>query len=481
MLQRCDKFDLVSLLNPIVREIDRNTLSAADTQMRQYDQKTLVPVQLVGPPGTTLPKVYRYGFAGQPLVVPSAGKAGAESEMEHAKGFARVALVVPHLGPGGAQRVIATAANELARRGLDVHVITILDCPGNAYELNPRVRWHKRGAPPISAERSFSKGKHIPAVAPKRESRTAEVPRASALRRFLSLLTFGFVMHSRALWLRRRLREINPGAALSFLTQTNILTILATRGLGIRTVISERNDLRLQKHRRRVEVLRKATYRWADCVTANSHGAVSAMAGFVPADKLAFLPNPLPAHDNGAAVEFGAPTFITVTRLVEQKGLDVLLRACAKAFPALPSWRLAIVGDGPLREELERFADQLRIADRIEWIGHVKDPVPFLRGAEFFVLTSRFEGSPNALLEAMAAGLPAVVSDASPGPIELIGGAEAGMVVPVENIDATSEAIVQLAQDADLRKRLGDAAKDRTSGHQLENAMQTWLNILNRR
>ncbi len=145
-------------------------------------------------------------------------------------------------------------------------------------------------------------------------------------------------------------------------------------------------------------------------------------------------PIPCPCAMTARLSSLTAPTIITVTRLVEQKGLDVLLRACAEVFRVLPSWRLAVVGDGPLREELECLADQLGIADRIEWMGHVKDPAPYLRAAEFFVLTSRFEGSPNALLEAMAVGLPAVVSDASPGPIELIGGAAAGLVVPVGDV-----------------------------------------------
>jgi GalNAc-alpha-(1->4)-GalNAc-alpha-(1->3)-diNAcBac-PP-undecaprenol alpha-1,4-N-acetyl-D-galactosaminyltransferase len=287
-------------------------------------------------------------------------------------------------------------------------------------------------------------------------------------------------MQGRARWLRRTLKQIQPDAVLSFLTQTNILTILATRGLGIRTVVSERNDPRLQRHRQRVELMRNAAYRWADCVTANSHGAVSAMADFVPAAKLAFLPNPLSVRDDGEAIKFDAPTIITVTRLVEQKGLDVLLRACAEVFRVLPAWRLAVVGDGPLRHGLKSLAGELGIADRIEWLGHVKDPAPYLRAAEFFVLTSRFEGSPNALLEAMAIGLPAVVSDASPGPIELIGGTAAGLVVPVGDVASTSAAILKLAQDADLRGRLGEAAKAMTSGHQLDNAMQTWLNILYR-
>ena len=403
--------------------------------------------------------------------------------MQYSNRRKRIALVVAHLGPGGAQRVMSTAANELASRGVDVHVITILDGPGDAYELDYRVRRHRCGGagnksvnPDLGKE--ADSGVSVPYV--QRRSVAGVLRRFQVLRPVLSALAFGSALQRRARWLRRTIKQVQPDAVLSFLTQTNILTILATRGLGIRTVVSERNDPRLQRHRQRVELLRNAAYRWADCVTANSHGAVGAMADFVPAEKLAFLPNPLSVRDDGKAISFDAPTIITVTRLVEQKGLDVLLRACVEVFRVLPSWRLAVVGDGPLREELECLADQLGIADRIEWMGHVKDPAPYLRAAEFFVLTSRFEGSPNALLEAMAVGLAAVVSDASPGPIELIGGAEAGLVVPVGDVAATSAAILKLAQDTDLRGRLGVAAKAMTSGHQLDNAMQTWLKILYR-
>ena len=71
--------------------------------------------------------------------------------------------------------------------------------------------------------------------------------------------------------------------------------------------------------------------------------------------------------------------------------------------------------------ELKEQARKLGVEDSVDWVGHVSDPFPLLRGAKLFVMTSRFEGTPNALLEAMACGLPAVVSDASPGPCELIG------------------------------------------------------------
>jgi glycosyltransferase involved in cell wall biosynthesis len=220
-------------------------------------------------------------------------------------------------------------------------------------------------------------------------------------------------------------------------------------------------------------------YRHADVVTANSRMALSALESFVPKRKLAFLPNPLPLSATTDIVELSAPTIITVGRLVEQKGIDVLLAAWAKATASLPEWRLAVVGDGPLREQLEGLCKDLHVEHTVDWYGHVADPFPLLRAAKFFVLTSRFEGTPNALLEAMTCGLPAVVSDASPGPCELIGMDEsAGLIVPVESVEATAEAIVRLARDKTLRHRLARVARERTREHEADQVLETWLQIL---
>ena len=101
-----------------------------------------------------------------------------------------------------------------------------------------------------------------------------------------------------------------------------------------------------------VNLLRNLLYRRSDVVTANSAGAVETLARIVPRQKLALLPNPLCISDSDASVTFSAPTFVTVTRFVAQKGIDILLKAAALAFAKLPDWRLAIIGEGPLREEL---------------------------------------------------------------------------------------------------------------------------------
>ena len=304
---------------------------------------------------------------------------------------------------------------------------------------------------------------------------------AQSLRQMVpSSLAFSYELVRISTWLRRTIRDIEPDAVLSFLTQTNIMTVFATRGLGIHTVISERNDPRLQRHRPRVEYLRRIVYRWADVVTANSKGALATLEAFVPRDKLAFLPNPLLATSVGNAVALPALTVITVGRLVEQKGFDILLTAWSKASTTLPGWRLAIVGDGPLEAELKDLATRLGIEDSVDWLGYVNDPFPLLKGADFFVSTSRFEGTPNALLEAMACGLPAVVSNASPGPSELVGSEEgaAGLIVPVEDADSTAEAIIRLARDQTLRRRLAFAARKRVRKYDADHAVEVWLKVL---
>lgn len=409
----------------------------------------------------------------------------------------KIAFVIAHLGPGGAQRVVVNAANALVERGFDVHVVVIHNRP-DAYRIDPRVviqSRFERQAKLGSLDADDGADDAEPEIA--KTAGAKERGQGTGLLRnyvepYLPTPAFKLLLHiltqvvtmidlmRRALWLRGRIRKIKPDAVLSFLTQTNILTVLATRGLATHTVISERNDPRLQRHRARVERLRHIVYPWADVVTANSKGALDALQSFVPKEKLAFLPNPLADQPSTEEFAFTGPTVVTVGRLVEQKGIDVLLAAWAKVVSVLPDWRLALVGDGPLGDELKSQARKLGIADSIDWVGHVSDPFPYLRGAKLFVMTSRFEGTPNALLEAMSCGLPAVVSDASPGPCEMIGVGDdaAGLIVPVEDASATADAVIRLARDETLRRRLGLAARERARAHDADHAIDVWLKLL---
>ena len=420
----------------------------------------------------------------------SISKEGASSADGKKK---KLAFVIAHLGAGGAQRVAANAANALVERGFEVHVVVLYQRP-EAYGVDRRVVIHSESPRQIAAldfdqDPADEQPAPIKPGGPAKPVRRMERLKASIKRspqlysfaiRALGPVFAAYHLTRITVLLRRRIKEIQPNAVLSFLTQTNIATVLATRGLDTHTVISERNDPRLQPQRFRAEFLRRLVYRWADVVTANSKGALDALQSFVPKGKLAFLPNPLASAPSSETFAFAGPTVITVGRLVEQKGIDVLLAAWAEAAAALPDWRLALVGDGPLSDELKEQARKLGVADSIDWVGHVSDPFPYLRGARLFVMTSRFEGTPNALLEAMASGLPAVVSDASPGPCEMIGRGDdaAGLIVPVEDASATADAILHLARDEMLRRRFGLAARERARAHDADHAIDVWLKLL---
>ena len=195
---------------------------------------------------------------------------------------------------------------------------------------------------------------------------------------------------------------------------------------------------------------------------------------------MALLPNPLtgvpaPAVDSGTANAIG---FITVARLVPQKGLDVLIEALPRLSGAAAAWPVMLVGDGPEREGLKAQAQDLGVSDQMRFLGFRPDPERFLADAAVFVLPSRFEGMPNALLEAMAAGLAVIVTDASPGPLEVVEPGVSGLVVPSDDPDALAAAMALLASDPERCRRMGAAARARIASLDWPQLEPLWRSIL---
>jgi glycosyltransferase involved in cell wall biosynthesis len=127
---------------------------------------------------------------------------------------------------------------------------------------------------------------------------------------------------------------------------------------------------------------------------------------------------------------------------------------------------------------LQAQAKALGIAERVDWHGIVADPYHFYRSAHVFALPSRVEGTPNALLEAMSCGLPVVVSDGAPGPLELVEDGVTGLIVPVNDPAKLAAALRRLGNDGDLRARLGAAARERVTEYDLPRALGTWESIV---
>ncbi|MDP6193973.1 MAG: glycosyltransferase, partial [Prochlorococcaceae cyanobacterium ETNP18_MAG_1] len=199
--------------------------------------------------------------------------------------------------------------------------------------------------------------------------------------------------------------------------------------------------------------------------------------------RLELLPNPLPGQvDSPDVFDQGnllrPEAFVTVARLVPQKGIDVLISAISLITGTAAEWPVILVGDGPERQALEKQAAAEGVAQRVYFKGFCRDPETYLAAASVFVLPSRFEGMPNALLEAMAAGLSVIVTDASPGPLEVVEDRRCGIVVPSEDPHALAEAMSELVEDGDLRNRLGIAARERLADLDWAQVEPQWRSVL---
>jgi len=351
-----------------------------------------------------------------------------------------VTLVISDLGGGGAQKVFVRLANSWAEAGREVSVVTLAGLQADRHRLHPSIRRVTLDSVAISSG-----------------------PLSAIMANF-----------RRIAGLRRILRDLSPRVAIGFIAPTNILLILAARGLGCRIVVSERNDPGRQSFGKIWDWLRRTLYRQADLVTANSVNALDALGAYVPREQLLLVPNPLDIPVDPPPAAMRATEIIAVGRLHAQKGYDILLPAFAEVRARWPNWTLRILGTGDLRNELQGQAASLGLTDAVIWNGYVEDPAPYYRNAAIFVLPSRFEGMPNALLEAMANGLPSVVSDAAGGALDFVEQDVSGILVPSGDSGMLAAALMRLVGSQELRADMGAAARARIQAMPQQAANAAW-------
>jgi GalNAc-alpha-(1->4)-GalNAc-alpha-(1->3)-diNAcBac-PP-undecaprenol alpha-1,4-N-acetyl-D-galactosaminyltransferase len=355
-----------------------------------------------------------------------------------------VALIIGDLGNGGTQRVFATLANLWVKRGRKVCVITQSDPDTDFHHLDPRV------CRLVFGRLGDSNG-----------------PLGGLINNIVRIFS-----------LRRVLLEANARVAVAAVPPTAILALVAGIGMQTRIVIAERNDPARQSFGRYWDFLRRHLYRRASLVTANSKGALDSLRAFVPAHQLAHLPNPLVSNNCHTGKAPRSMTILNVGRLQRAKGQDILIEAFGLIAKDAPEWRLAIAGRGRLEKQLRQLAESHGIAGRIDWLGETTDIWKHYASASIFALPSRNEGMPNALLEAMSAELPAIITQASAGPLELIEDGINGLVVPVDDAAALAEAMRTLINDPSLRIRQGKAACERTKDFGLDAVSERWEQVL---
>lgn len=265
----------------------------------------------------------------------------------------------------------------------------------------------------------------------------------------------------------RVLRRFAPDIVFSHLEFPNLLTGAALRLSRSRAawIPCIHNNPRRQ-HRPWRPALRRL-YRTAEAVGFVSRKLAEQTADYcgIPAAKTVTLHNP---------IDFGfiddrcrepepdlppGPTIVSMGRLVPQKDHATLLRAAAALRETQPV-NVFLMGTGPLRGELEQLADELGIRDAVTFAGFVDNPFPYLSAADVFVLSSRWEGFGNVLVEALGCGTAAVSTDCPFGPSEIIEDGETGLLVPVGGPDALADAVGQLLRSPERRRRMAAAGRE---------------------
>jgi glycosyltransferase involved in cell wall biosynthesis len=342
-------------------------------------------------------------------------------------------------------------ANRLVAWGHQVTVITFEGAAAVAgYRLNPQVR-HER----LGDIRRFS-------LFPFQRLNQA----------------FGFI--AACIRLRKVLKKLEndrPAIILGFLPHMSFYGRAASLGLNFKMIPSERMHpaFEFTRKSKAQTLVRFITYCLADGIHVQTQDAKLFFPKWLQR-KIRVIPNAISNLERGSrAVDVPRPFLLSVGRLVPQKRFDILIAAFSRVARDFREWALVILGEGPLRENLETQIYEQGVGGRVFLLGETADLLSFYEEAEFLVLCSDYEGFPNVLLEAMSVGLPVISTDCPSGPKEIIENGRDGILIPMNNLDALEGALRRLMKSNADRKSMGAAAKKNIQRFQWEELGGLWI------
>lgn len=359
----------------------------------------------------------------------------------------RIALVISSLRTGGAERSAVNLCKGLLRAGHKVAVLTWSSPETDFFHL------------PDGAQRI--------ALDMFRPSQSAIEALGANLRRLSAL--------------RAALRDFAPDAVISFMTATNVQTVLALAGSGVPVVITDHHNPGHETLGRAWKALRRAVYPRAARLVLVSRGMQEHYA-WLPAGKRAVIANPVEIGAGGPQEEslpagFPPPDCTTVVglgRLAPDKGFDLLLRAFALTSERAPGWKLVILGEGAERPRLEALARELGLDGAVTLPGAIATPQLYLRASGLLAVSSRTESFGIGIVEAFACGLPVVSFDCPNGPRELITHGSDGLLVPPGDVGALAEALLRVMTDARLRAALAENTHRAAQRYTVEHVVAAW-------
>lgn len=352
----------------------------------------------------------------------------------------KVVFVCDTMDSGGAEKVISTLANQMSLQDIKVNIIGVADTkPAHSfYQLN-------RGVDYINFS-SFG-GKRVKPL-------------------------------KRVKILRNKIKELSPDVVISFLPNANIYTALSLIGTSIPHIVSERNNPYLDPKERIVRVLKKFSFRLSDgCVfqTKDARDYYSKKIQF----KSVVIKNPISVNCSVKLNPLKRDNVVlAVGRLVKQKNYHCLLDAF-KIFNNNKSkmFKLKIYGDGPMKEEMVRYCDLIRLSDYVIFMGNDSNWQEKEFNDSLYVLSSDYEGMPNSLAEAMAIGIPSISTDCpTGGSRELIKDGFNGMLVPVNNPNILSQKMLEMIKEPS--QKYFDNTRDMLIDYSSENITKTWIKYI---
>ena len=369
-------------------------------------------------------------------------------------------------GMGGTIRAAHNMAGWLAANGYEVEILSIFRLRGKPF--------FEGGFPPgvkVTALDDHRKAGTPPALRPLR----------AFLRRFGSSLAHPADRHGEwwNLWVDVRLaRKLRRRTGFLVTTRPSLNLMAADlKPPGLITVGLEQINLGTWSRRLRRAIGRR--YDRLDVLVALTEGDVQAYRELLDGRlRLARIPNTV--HDlDGGDPDLGRPVALAAGRLTRQKGFDLLIPAWAPVARAHPEWKLRICGKGDQKAELLELIEQHGVQDSVELAGPATNMGAEFASASIFVLSSRYEGFPLILIEAMSKGLGVVSFDCPTGPSDIIDDHRNGLLVqPHKDVEALTAALMEMASDEDLRRRCGAAAAETAREFTIDAVGPMWDELL---
>ncbi len=291
--------------------------------------------------------------------------------------------------------------------------------------------------------------------------------------------TPGFIRRNRELFsgLKKLVREEKPEVLISFMAEPNFRAVPACFGTDTKTIISVRNDPSREYPTLFHRILAKTLFKRADFAVFQTTDAKN----WFPAKlrkKSEVIFNPIDEKFLNEPLSERGMDIVATGRLEPQKNHRLLIDAFTEIADKTEC-NLVIYGEGSLREELQSRIDENGMHDRILLPGRTTDVISSIRNAAVYVLSSDYEGMPNALMEAMALGIPCISTDCPcGGPGELIDNGKNGLLVETGNVSALSKAMLGILENSDKAAEMGRQAKTDCGKYTSSEIFKKWLGVV---